>query len=84
MSNLYAIQLRRELLNFRRTCIVVDAYHMGIKGRQQNTLQWEKGSNVRLFETNENEAIDSPMFRRNETKMPHCKIYDAVIEVTEK
>ena len=37
---------------------------------------------MRLFETNENEAIDSPTSRSNEAKMPHCKIYDHTTELT--
>ena len=37
---------------------------------------------MRLFETNENEAIDSPTPRNNEAKMPHCKIYNPMMELT--
>ena len=33
-------------------------------------------------ETNENEAIDSPTPRNNEAKMPHCKIYNPMMELT--
>ena len=35
-----------------------------------------------LFETNENEAIDSPRPRSNEAKTPHRKIYNSVKELT--
>ena len=34
---------------------------------------------MRLFETNEIEAMDSTKPRSNEAKMPHCKIYNRVI-----
>ena len=37
---------------------------------------------MRLFKTNENEAIDSPTPRNNEAKMPHCKIYNPMMELT--
>ena len=37
---------------------------------------------MRLFEINEKEAIDSPTPRKNETKMPHCKAYHPVMELT--
>ena len=37
---------------------------------------------MRLFETNENEAIDSPTPRNNEAKMPYCKIYNPMMELT--
>ena len=37
---------------------------------------------MRLFETNENEAIDSATPRNNESKMPHCKIYNPMMELT--
>ena len=37
---------------------------------------------MRLFETNENEAIDSPTPRNNEAKMPHCNIYNPMMELT--
>ena len=43
----------------------------------------ERGSKMRLFETNENEAIDSPTPRNtNEAKIPHCKIYNSMMELT--
>ena len=37
--------------------------------------QLEREPKTRLFETNENEYIDSPT-PRNEAKTPHCKRYD--------
>ena len=37
---------------------------------------------MRLFETSENEAIDFPTPRNKEAKMPHCKTYHPVIELT--
>ena len=42
----------------------------------------ERGSKIRLFETNENEAIDSPSPRNIEAKMPHRKIYNPMMELT--
>ena len=33
---------------------------------------------MRLFETNENEAIDSPTPRKYEDKTPHCKMYNPI------
>ena len=33
---------------------------------------------MRLFETNENEAIDFPTPRNNEAYTPHCKIYNTL------
>ena len=36
---------------------------------------------MRLFETNENEAIDSPTPRSNGAEMPHCKIYNPIMEL---
>ena len=42
----------------------------------------ERGSKMRPFETNENEAIDSPTPRDNEAKLPHCKIYNPLTELT--
>ena len=35
---------------------------------------------MRLFETKENEAIDSHKLRINESEMPHCKIYNHELE----
>ena len=37
---------------------------------------------MRLFQSNENEGIDSPTTRNNEAKMPHCKIYNPLMELT--
>ena len=37
---------------------------------------------MRLFETNENEAIDSPTPRNNEAKKPRCTIYNPMMELT--
>ena len=37
---------------------------------------------MRLFETNENDAIDSPTPRDNEAKMHLCKIYNPMTELT--
>ena len=42
----------------------------------------ERGSKIRQFETNENEGIDSPTPRNNEAKIPHCKIYNPMMELT--
>ena len=42
----------------------------------------ERGSKMRLFETNENEAIDSPKPRNNEAKMPRCKTHHRMMELT--
>ena len=36
---------------------------------------------MRLFETNKTEAIDSPIPRNNEANMPHCKIYNRMMEL---
>ena len=36
---------------------------------------------MRLFETNENEAIDSPTPRDYEAYMPHYKIYNPMMEL---
>ena len=36
---------------------------------------------MRLFETNETEAIDSPTPRINEAKRPYCKIYNPMLEL---
>ena len=44
----------------------------------------ERGSKMRLFETNENEAIDSPTPRNNDAKMPHCEIYNPMTELTRR
>ena len=43
----------------------------------------ERGSKMRLFETNENEAIDSPTPRNNEDKIPHCKRYNPMMELNQ-
>ena len=37
---------------------------------------------MRLFETNENEAVDSPTPRDDEPKMPHCNINNPMMELT--
>ena len=37
---------------------------------------------MRVFETNENEAIDSPTRQNNEAGMPHCKMYNPMVELT--
>ena len=37
---------------------------------------------MRLFETNGDEAIDSPTSRNNEAKTPHCKRCNPVVELT--
>ena len=37
---------------------------------------------MRLLETNENEAVDSPTPRIYEAKKPHCKIYNRMMELT--
>ena len=39
---------------------------------------------MRLFETNENEAIDSPTPRNNEAKITHCKMYNPMMELTNR
>ena len=45
----------------------------------QSESEWiEK---MRLFETNENEAMDPPTPRDNEAKMPHCKMYNPMMEL---
>ena len=54
---------------------------MASKGCQQHIQKLERGWKMRLFETNENEAIDSPTPRSNEAKMPHYKIHNPVMEV---
>ena len=36
---------------------------------------------MRLFKTIKNEAIDPPTHRNNEAKMPHCKIYNPMMEL---
>ena len=38
---------------------------------------------MRLFETNDIEDMDSPKPRSNESKMPHCKIYNPMTELTQ-
>ena len=62
--------------------MVVDADHTAIEGCQQNIPELERGSKMRLYETNENEAIDSPAPRNNEVKMTHCTTYHPVMELT--
>ena len=42
----------------------------------------ERGPKMRLFETNEDEALDSPTPRDNEAQVPHCKIYNHMTELT--
>ena len=42
----------------------------------------ERGSEMRLFETNQTEATDYPTPRNTEAKMPHCKIYNPMMELT--
>ena len=37
---------------------------------------------MRLFETNGNEALDSPTPRNIEALTPHCKIYNPMMELT--
>ena len=38
-------------------------------------------SKMRVFETIENVAIDSPTPRNNEAKISHCKIYNRMLEL---
>ena len=54
---------------------------MVIRGCQQNIQELEMGSNMRLFETNYNEAVDPPA-SRNVVKTLHCKRYNPVTEFT--
>ena len=61
--------------------IDADADQMAIKGCRQNIQKLERGSKMRLFETNGDEAIDSPT-PRNEAKTPYCKRYNPVMELT--
>ena len=68
--------------HIRPPSIVVDADHMAVKGCQQNHPELKRGSKLRLFETNENETRDSAGPCSNDKKMPHCKIYHPVIELT--
>ena len=77
----YTIHLRRALHNVGPPCKAVDADRMVIKGYQQNIQKLDRGSKMRRFETNENEAIDSPT-PRNEAKTPYCKRYNPVMELT--
>ena len=35
---------------------------------------------MRLFETNQNEGIDSPTPRDNEARMPHCRMYNPIYD----
>ena len=37
---------------------------------------------MRLFETNENEAIDSHTLSNNEANKSHCKMYNPKVEFT--
>ena len=55
---------------------------MAIKGCRQNIQKLERGSKMRLFETNGDEAIDSPISRNNEAKTPHCRRCNPVMELT--
>ena len=41
-----------------------------------------KGIEDAAIQKNEKEAIDTPTSRNNEAKMPHCKIYNPVMELT--
>ena len=55
---------------------------MASKGCQQHIQKLERGWKMRLFETIENEAIDSPTPRSNEAKMLHYyKMYNPVKEL---
>ena len=47
----------------------------------KNIQKMERGSKMRLFKTNKNEAIDRPT-PRNEANTPHCKKCNPVLELT--
>ena len=36
---------------------------------------------MRLFKTSENEGVDSPTPSNNEAKMPHCRMYNPMMEL---
>ena len=55
---------------------------MAIKGCKQNIQNWKGDRRCGYSKTNENEAIDSPTPRNNEAKMPHCKMYNPMMELS--
>ena len=81
ICGLPVIHLRTALHNIRPpwiviliVIIVVDAIDMSIKGCQQNIQKINRRWKMRPFETNGNEAIDSPTPCNSQAKTSHCKV----------